>query len=171
MDRQSPERSGCRLPRADGLQTFTFHHARQRAFVSIGRTRVAFLSGPCYTRVYEGDSQRELANRQPRRQGLSGVPLKYLVLSFVLLLVFAVLYQRARPYLLLARRIFGAVSELRRAGYDRGAERPPLAAGHTLVRCAGCGTWIPSTRALPVGGSKIIYCSRVCQEIAAAKLA
>jgi len=36
--------------------------------------------------------------------------------------------------------------------------------GNKLVRCAGCGTWIPENRSLNLKSGLAIYCSPECLE-------
>lgn len=95
--------------------------------------------------------------------------LKYLLITFVFTLIGAFLYMRLRPYLALAQRMFRLVREARRVGINRTSEpsRRAGASSERLIRCATCGTWIPSTRAIKLGTSGSPYCSYACLENAA----
>lgn len=97
-------------------------------------------------------------------------------LIFILILsalAAAYLYWRMRPYIKVARQIFGSARDMRRvdvrdepsaAGVQRGGER---AAGEMLVHCASCGMWVPVSRAIRPGKSGEGYCSHACLERAA----
>jgi hypothetical protein len=102
--------------------------------------------------------------------------LKYLFVLTLLAIVAALLYWRLRPYILAARRIFGAVREAQRvssrmdaappADLPRRDRRQP-APGEKLVRCAACGTWMPAARAVTLRATGVSYCSHACLERAA----
>ena len=86
-------------------------------------------------------------------------------------------YWRLRPYIRGARRIFGALREVRRmqegaAEFDlpkkskgKRAQRK-AALDERLVRCAACGTWTPASRAVSLNAGAT-YCSHACLERAA----
>ncbi len=74
---------------------------------------------------------------------------------------------RLRPYLALAQRMLRIVREARRVDGTSGPSRRAGASGERLIRCAACGTWIPSTRAIMLGTSGPPYCSHACLESAA----
>lgn len=92
---------------------------------------------------------------------------------FVLLAIFAgLLYFRLRPYIKMARRMFGIARDVR--NMSRG-ERPaqPLrseaaATSDQLLRCDACGTWTPASRAVKLRSSRATYCSHACLEASAA---
>lgn len=98
--------------------------------------------------------------------------MKTLIVISLLAVVFLFLYWRLRPYLLLARRMLGIVREAQRMSVNQTSaefERPRRAEQHEkLVRCATCGTWTPSSRALSLRSSTLFYCSHECLERAAA---
>jgi hypothetical protein len=101
--------------------------------------------------------------------------LKYVFLLGLLALVGGLIYWRLRPYIQLARRIFGAVRDVRRMspqresaeGLPRGGSRG-REGGRTaekLVRCAACGTWLPASRAITLRTHRNShYCSHACLE-------
>jgi hypothetical protein len=101
------------------------------------------------------------------------VNLKYLIIFAVLVLLGALIYSRLRPYIATARRVLGVVRDLRRmstptASQPRygGSGNSPVAS-EKLIRCQTCGTWIPSTRAVSLGGrgtASSYYCSHACLE-------
>jgi hypothetical protein len=98
--------------------------------------------------------------------------LKLTVILILLALFFGLLYYRLRPYIMMARRMFGFMRDVR--GMNR---NEPLAqtlnsettADQRLVRCDACGTWIPATRAVKLRASRATYCSHGCLESAAAE--
>jgi len=94
---------------------------------------------------------------------------KYLLLFALLAAVLFLLYWRLRPYIRGLRRFIGVVREIRRV---RGGERPAdlprrpgraAAANEKLLRCAACGTWMPTSRAVTLRGGAT-YCSHTCLE-------
>ena len=97
--------------------------------------------------------------------------MKYLLALALFAVAVTLIYWRLRPYIEAARRLLGVV----RGARGLGANEPPAAAtGRTrraaekLTRCASCGTWLPSSRALTVGrAARQTYCSHACLERAA----
>ena len=89
--------------------------------------------------------------------------MKFLVIAALLALLLLLLYSRIYPYLQLIKKVFGVA---------RTITNPPdsaagVAASKTegkLVRCEGCGTWIPSDRAIGFNSGRTTYCSRDCIE-------
>ena len=100
--------------------------------------------------------------------------MKYLFVLTLFALVAFFVYWRLRPYIRGLRRLLGAVREVNRmraaasaAQSDLpGRDRPKAAAGERLVRCAACGTWMPSSRAVSLRAGAT-YCSHACLERAA----
>ena len=86
-------------------------------------------------------------------------------LAFILLLI----YLRLRPYIIMARRMFGIAQGVNRVARDAAAASSTRArgAGDHLLRCGSCGTRIPSSRAIKLRSSNIAYCSHACLENAA----
>ena len=83
------------------------------------------------------------------------------IIGFVILLI----YLRLRPYIRMARQMFGIA---RGVGQARASSPAARSAGDRLVRCAACETWIPATRALQLRSSGAAYCSTACLEGSAA---
>lgn len=101
--------------------------------------------------------------------------MKYVLILTLMLLVAGYFYWRLRPYFQTARRIFGAVRDVRRVRMNEtpaGAGFPPRASqtpsAQQLARCAACGTWTPAARAVSLRSSDATYCSHACLERAAA---
>lgn len=94
--------------------------------------------------------------------------MKYLIVLGVIAIIFyLLLYWRFRHYIPVARRLFGLTRDIYRmtkgnAGRAVPRARSKSAEGERLVRCASCGTWIPSGRAVRLRGTT--YCSTDCLE-------
>jgi hypothetical protein len=91
--------------------------------------------------------------------------LKLLIVLAVLGVIFLLIYLRLRPYIRMARQMFGFARGMGRAAGQASASSPAArGAGDRLVRCAACETWIPASRALQLRSSKAAYCSTDCLE-------
>lgn len=99
--------------------------------------------------------------------------MKYLFLLGLASFVAFLLYWRLRPYIRMARRLFGAVRDVRRINLPRegaAAAARHRGAGRTarsteqLVSCASCGIWVPASRAVSLRASQNNYCSHECLE-------
>jgi hypothetical protein len=102
---------------------------------------------------------------------------KYFIVLFLFAAAVAYAYWRLRPYIRGARRLFGALREVRRM-QEGGAEfdlqkkskgkrtQRKAALDERLVRCAACGTWTPASRAVSLNAGAT-YCSHDCLERAA----
>jgi hypothetical protein len=92
---------------------------------------------------------------------------KLLVIVGILAVVFLLIYLRLRPFIRMARQMFGVARDVRGA-----MRQEPAAAASTkgdkLIRCDACGTWSPSSRAVRLRASNTSYCSHACLESAAA---
>jgi ribosomal protein L32 len=96
--------------------------------------------------------------------------LKYALIIFVLAFVAFLVYWRLRPYIRGVRRFLGVLREVRGmgAGAPPPASRPDARRSTSaqsvekLTRCANCGTWVPSSRAVARA-----YCTHACLERAA----
>ena len=92
--------------------------------------------------------------------------MKLLVIVGILAVIFLLIYLRLRPFIRMARQMFGVARDV------RGAMRQEPAASSTtgdkLIRCDACGTWSPSSRAVRLRASNASYCSHACLESAAA---
>ena len=97
--------------------------------------------------------------------------MKYLLIFIVLTTAGALVYWRLRPYIRMVRRFLGVMRDVR--GVSEGGLRDTprresvKASSEPLVRCAACGTWLPSTRAVKLNATKSSYCSHACLERAA----
>ena len=91
--------------------------------------------------------------------------MKLLIVLGIVGVIFLLIYLRLRPYIRMARQMFGVAREVGRAAGHPGATSPGgRSAGDRLVRCAACETWIPSSRALQLRSSGAAYCSPACLE-------
>ncbi len=99
--------------------------------------------------------------------------MKYLIILTVLGFCGALIYLRLRPYIALARQAFGVIRTARSLNVnDRPAgpqKRAPQRDNEPLVRCTGCGAWLPTSRALIFRATKAAYCSSTCMEQSASK--
>jgi hypothetical protein len=92
--------------------------------------------------------------------------LRLLIIVGIVGIISLLVYVRLRPYVRMARQMFGAARDVRRVV----RQGPVSAASRTggasdkLVRCEACGTWIPSTRAVKIGSSNAFFCSHACLE-------
>ena len=95
--------------------------------------------------------------------------MKYLLVAVVLGALITIIYLRLRPYIHIARRVFGVVREARGMSVgqqmpDADTARHKAAGGERLVRCAACGTWFPASRALTLRATSSSFCSHACLE-------
>jgi len=89
--------------------------------------------------------------------------LKILVIAALFSLLLLLLYSRIYPYLLILKKIFGVAKTI--TDSPAGTSRSETAkTDGKLVRCLGCGTWIPAGRALGNKTGSSVYCSRDCIE-------
>jgi hypothetical protein len=99
--------------------------------------------------------------------------LKYLVILLLLLIFWAYVLWRLRPYIKMAQRVLGIMKDVRQVSHQDVAEPTRSAAagqdGQKLVRCASCQTWIPASRAFKLRSQASVYCSHECLERAAAE--
>jgi hypothetical protein len=94
---------------------------------------------------------------------------KLLLIVFLLTVAGTLIYLRLRPYFAFARRIFGVVRTARRLNVNdlsssAATNRAPVQTNEPLVRCAACGTWLPTSRALSFRATNDAYCSSACME-------
>jgi hypothetical protein len=99
---------------------------------------------------------------------------KYFIIFLILFALGALYaYWRLRPYIRLARQVFGAARGATRIGDLHGGPseipRRDSAApvSEPLVRCASCGTWVPTSRSVSLGRKGPRFCSHACLERAA----
>jgi hypothetical protein len=89
--------------------------------------------------------------------------LKYLVIAALLLLVLLLIYSRIHPYIKLLQKMLGVVKTVTSPTPET-SRSAPGSVESKLVRCVGCGTWVPADRAIGAGVGSQIYCSRECFE-------
>jgi hypothetical protein len=91
--------------------------------------------------------------------------LKLLIIVGVIGIIFLLIYLRLRPFIRMARQMFGVARDVQRVvRQEPAASSTTGGAGDKLVRCASCGTWSPSSRAIKLRSSNASYCSRDCLE-------
>lgn len=91
--------------------------------------------------------------------------MKLLIILGILGVVFLLIYLRLRPFIRMAKQMFGVAREVRRVARDDGiTPTRSSSAGDRLVRCDACETWIPASRALKLRSSNAAYCSHACLE-------
>jgi hypothetical protein len=93
--------------------------------------------------------------------------LKILVIAALLSLLLLLLYSRIYPYILILKKIFGGVAKNMADPPGQAGGRPPNSTAKSdgkLVRCVGCGTWVPAGRAIGNKAGMSVYCSRECIE-------
>ncbi|MCA1594220.1 MAG: hypothetical protein LC754_16655 [Acidobacteria bacterium] len=98
--------------------------------------------------------------------------MKYLFVLLIFATVAGLVYWRLRPYLKIVRQMLGMVRDARGMNNGGPADLPrrqqsTQSGGEKLVRCAACGTWLPSSRAVKLRASTNSYCSHACLERAA----
>lgn len=96
--------------------------------------------------------------------------MKLFIIIGLLALFITLLYFRLRPYLKMARRMFGIARDVRHMSRSDPAQplRSDTATSSKLLRCAACGTWTPDSRAVKLRSSTATYCSHACMEASAA---
>jgi hypothetical protein len=92
--------------------------------------------------------------------------LRQLVIFGIFAVIFFLLYLRLRPFIRMARQMFGVARDVQRVTRKPAASSTQTA-GERLVRCSACGTWTPAGRALKLRASNTSYCSHACLERAA----
>jgi hypothetical protein len=92
--------------------------------------------------------------------------LKLIIILSLLVIFCSLLYFRLRPYIKIARQMFGLMRGARSMGQSETAQplRPEAATSNKLVRCDACGTWTPDSRAVRLRASRATYCSHTCLE-------
>lgn len=91
--------------------------------------------------------------------------MKYLVIACLFALLLLLLYARIRPYLVALQKILTVARNI--IDPEPTSNSRSRAGGITdskLVRCVGCGTWVPAERAIGSGAGGGNYCSRECLE-------
>jgi hypothetical protein len=91
--------------------------------------------------------------------------LKILVIAALFSLLLLLLYSRIYPYILILKKIFGVAKTMTDSSAAAGTSRGATAkTDGKLVRCVGCGTWIPAGRSIGNKTGSSVYCSRECIE-------
>jgi hypothetical protein len=91
--------------------------------------------------------------------------LKLLIVLGIFAVITLLIYLRLRPYIRMARQMFGVARGVRRGVRDDGTPSTRNSkAGDRLVRCDACATWIPASRSLKLRSSSAAYCSHACLE-------
>ncbi len=94
--------------------------------------------------------------------------MRLLVILGIFAVIFLLIYLRLRPFIRMARQIFGVARDVRHAIRPESTSSTQRGgAGDRLVRCTSCETWIPSSRAVKLRSSNASYCSHDCLERAA----
>jgi hypothetical protein len=93
--------------------------------------------------------------------------LKYLVIVALVSLFLLLVYSKLYPYIQAVKKMLGAAQSMADTPLNRSeAAKAATKGGRKLVKCVGCGTWVPAERAVGAGGQSV-YCSRECIERAA----
>lgn len=87
--------------------------------------------------------------------------MKYLIIAALVSIVFVLVYTRVRPYLKLIQKIVQSLNVVTDINTST-AVQPKVPSRNKLVRCEGCGTWIPAERALSLNSGLATYCSPEC---------
>lgn len=87
---------------------------------------------------------------------------KVLVIAALLALLLLLVYSKLYPYFQLLKKILGVAKSVIEP--QPGSRRNVAKGESKLVRCIGCGTWIPAERAIGAAMGTSIYCSSKCLE-------
>ena len=87
--------------------------------------------------------------------------MKYLIIAALVSIVFVLVYTRVRPYLKLIQKVVQSLNVVTDINTSTAVQQK-TASHNKLVRCDGCGTWIPSERALSLNSGLATYCSPEC---------
>ena len=87
--------------------------------------------------------------------------MKYLIIAALVSIVFVLVYTRVRPYLKLIQKIVQSLNVVTDINTST-ATPQKVPSTNKLVRCDGCGTWIPAERALSLNSGLATYCSPEC---------
>ena len=97
----------------------------------------------------------------------------FVILGVVALIFYLFILWRMRRYFPVVRQIFSITRSLYRMTKGAEGSAPVTASRQSepdrLVRCASCGTWIPSGRAVQLRAKASVYCSTECLESAASR--
>lgn len=90
--------------------------------------------------------------------------MKFLVIFALFALLLLLVYSRVYPYLLALKKILTAARTFTDSAKTNSTEREVGKTDKRLVRCVGCGTWVPAERAIGTGTGGAVFCSRECIE-------
>ncbi|HEY0377125.1 MAG TPA: hypothetical protein VGC87_09220 [Pyrinomonadaceae bacterium] len=91
--------------------------------------------------------------------------MKLLIVTGILAVLILLIYLRLRPYIRMARQMFGVARQVRQVDRNDGTSSARNStASDRLVRCDACATWVPASRALKLRSSSATYCSHACLE-------
>jgi hypothetical protein len=82
--------------------------------------------------------------------------MKYLIIGGLVAIIFVLVYSRIRPYLKLFQEVVNSLNA------SPGERKIP--SRNKLVRCEGCGTWIPVERAMSLNAGLATFCSPECMQ-------
>lgn len=88
--------------------------------------------------------------------------MKFVIILSLIGLVTFIVYWRLRPYIRAARSMLKFVRDVRGVNAPDTSSKSARSSGEMLTRCAACGTWVPSARALTLKSSS--FCSTDCME-------
>lgn len=92
--------------------------------------------------------------------------IKVLVVLLLLLMLLAVIAMRYRKQIVMGIEIFKMFKKMRsgpaNVTQERQINKQEDLSNIPLVKCLKCGTWVPQTKAMKLGGNT--YCSAVCVE-------
>jgi hypothetical protein len=89
--------------------------------------------------------------------------LKFLIIAALFSLFLLLVYSKLYPYIRALRKLLGVAKTIVDVP-PRASEASAAKADQKLVRCVGCGIWIPADRAIGTGSGSSVYCSRECIE-------
>ena len=87
--------------------------------------------------------------------------MKYLIIAALVSIVFVLVYTRVRPYLKLIQKVVQSLNVVTDINTSTAVQQKTVSR-NKLVRCDGCGTWIPAERALSLNSGLATYCSPEC---------
>lgn len=88
--------------------------------------------------------------------------MKYLIIATLVAVAFVLIYSRLRPYLKLLQKVLQSLTIVAESSVTSPQAKTP--SKNKLIRCDGCGTWIPANRALSLKSGNLAYCSAECLE-------
>ena len=88
--------------------------------------------------------------------------MKYLIIATLVALAFVFIYSRLRPYLKLLQKVLQSITVVAESSVT--SAQPKTPSKNKLIRCDGCGTWIPASRVLSLKSGNLAYCSAECLE-------